>query len=138
MKFSITATKDGAPVFEPCQIRYMIDSEAVGVGSNSCQVYTQINPDFTNGASVEMASVNFYSLIDLLGLPRLASPDGIYTMELNRILDACEDILSRLDARLLQCGFGVDLRRFWLSLVLQVRDVAVVGLSRGADSLVAR
>lgn len=84
------------------------------------------------GAVFSTSAGQFSTIGELLDLPNC-----LYEFDLGGVIRTCDDVLPDLDGVLLRKHFSVADREFYFRDIQQVRDVAIVGRSQGADRICA-
>lgn len=101
----------------------------------ACQLHEQETckqPEFIHGAHFTTSAGHFTTICDLLDLP-----NRVNEFDLEAVIHGCDATLLDLDGVLARLGLRADNREFHFRDILKVRDVAVVGISQGADVMCA-
>ncbi|MBU2956119.1 hypothetical protein Q4511_16040 [Paracoccus sp. 1_MG-2023] len=82
-------------------------------------------------AAFHTSAGNFVTICELLELPNCVSE-----FDPQVVIAACDTALLDLDDLLVRQGLGLSDRKFHFRQLMQIRDIALVGRSRGADRII--
>lgn len=84
------------------------------------------------GKSFNTSAGNFSTICEILDLPNRVSE-----FEPEMVIQACDAALFDLDNVLCRLKMGLVDREFYSRQLMEIRDIAVAGLSQGADQICA-
>lgn len=129
MGITIFAARKELPVFEPSQFSADADLEA---GSVQGKVASASERSPILGKSFSTSAGNFITICEILDLP-----NRVNEFDPEMVIQACDAALLDLDNVLYRLNIDLADREFHSRDLMQIRDIAIMGLSQGADRICA-
>lgn len=129
MGITIFAARKELPVFEPSRFSADADLEA---GSVQGKVASASERSPILSASFSTSAGNFITICEILDLP-----NRVNEFDPEAVIQACDAALLDLDNVLCKLNIALVDRKFYRRQLMQIQDIALAGLSQGADRICA-
>lgn len=109
-----------------------LPSEITVMGAGSLHGRQQSVPEraHTGRETFSTSAGHFVTLCEILNLP-----ERVNEFDPHGVIQACDAALLNLDNVLCNLNLNVGDREFYFREIMQIRDIAIVGLSQGADRI---